>query len=29
VYARRPRDTAVLRLDPAKADELIKGFTEL
>ena len=29
VYARRPGDTAVLRLDPAKADELIKGFSEL
>jgi hypothetical protein len=29
VYARRPGDTAVLRLDPAKADELIKGFGEL
>ena len=29
VYARRPGDTAVLKLDPAKADELIKGFSEL
>ena len=29
VYARRPGDSSVLKLDPAKADELIKGFSEL
>ena len=29
VYARRPGDTAVLKLDAAKADELIKAFKEL
>jgi hypothetical protein len=29
VYARRPGDNAVLRLDPAKADELTKAFSEL
>jgi hypothetical protein len=29
VYARRPGDAAVLKLDPAKAEELIKGFKEL
>ncbi len=29
VYARRPGDAAVLKLDAAKADELIKGFKEL
>jgi hypothetical protein len=29
VYARRPGDTAVLKLDAAKADELIKGFSEI
>jgi hypothetical protein len=28
-YARRPDDAAVLKLDPAKADELIKAFAEL
>jgi Domain of unknown function (DUF4340) len=28
-YARRPDDTTILKLDPAKADELIKVFTEL
>jgi hypothetical protein len=28
-YARRPDDTAILELDPAKADELIKDFTGL
>jgi hypothetical protein len=29
LYARRPGDDAVLKLDPAKAEELIKGFQEL
>lgn len=29
VYARRPGDAAVLRLDAAKVDELIKAFAEL
>ncbi len=29
VYARRPGDAAVLKLDAAKADELVKGFKEL
>ena len=29
VYARRPGDAAVLKLDTAKADELIRGFTGL
>ncbi len=29
VYARRPGDSAVLKLEPAKAEELIKGFKEL
>lgn len=29
VYARRPGDTAVLKLDAAKADELIKAFADL
>jgi len=29
IYARRPGDTAVLKLDPAKADELIKAFGEI
>jgi Domain of unknown function (DUF4340) len=29
VYARRPGDAAVLKLDPTKADELIKAFSEL
>ncbi len=29
VYARRSGDSAVLKLDPAKADELIKAFSDL
>jgi hypothetical protein len=29
VYARRSGDSAVLKLDPAKAEELIKAFSEL
>jgi hypothetical protein len=29
VYARRPGDAAVLKLDAAKVDELIKAFAEL
>ena len=29
VYARRNGDTAVLKLDPAKAEELLKAFAEL
>ena len=29
VYARRNNDTAVLKLDPAKAEELLKAFAEL
>jgi hypothetical protein len=29
VYARRSGDSAVLKLDPAKAEELIKAFAEL
>ena len=29
VYARRSGDSAVLKLDPTKADELIKAFSEL
>jgi len=29
VYARRSGDAAVLKLDPAKADELLKAFAEL
>jgi hypothetical protein len=28
-YGRRPDDAALLKLDPAKADELIKAFSEL
>ena len=28
-YARRPDDASILKLDPAKADELIKAFSEL
>lgn len=28
-YARRPDDSAILKLDPAKVDELIKAFSEL
>jgi hypothetical protein len=28
-YARRVDDTAILKLDPAKAAELVKGFVEL
>jgi hypothetical protein len=28
-WARRPDDVAILKLDPAKADELIKAFGEL
>jgi hypothetical protein len=28
-YARRPDDSAILKLDPAKVDELIKAFAEL
>lgn len=28
-YARRPDDTSILKLDAAKADDLIKGFTDL
>jgi hypothetical protein len=28
-YARRNGDAAVLKLDPAKAEELVKAFTEL
>jgi hypothetical protein len=28
-YARRPDDGAILKIDPAKADELIKAFSEL
>jgi hypothetical protein len=29
VYARRPGDASILKLDPAKVDELIKAFAEL
>jgi hypothetical protein len=29
VYARRSGDAAVLKLDPAKAEELLKAFAEL
>jgi hypothetical protein len=29
VYARRNNDTAVLKLDPAKAEEMLKAFAEL
>ncbi len=29
VYARRPEDAAILRIDPAKADEMIKAFSTL
>jgi hypothetical protein len=28
-YGRRPDDAALLKLDPAKADEVIKAFSEL
>jgi hypothetical protein len=29
VYARRPGDASMLKVDPAKAEELIKAFGEL
>jgi hypothetical protein len=29
VYARRTGDSSLLKLDPAKAEELIKAFQEL
>ena len=29
VYARRSGDAAVLKLDPTKAEELLKAFAEL
>jgi hypothetical protein len=28
-YARRPEDATILRVDPVKADELVKAFAAL